>query len=249
MALGLERSCDVVAGEIERLAALTEGADPATPVPSCPGWDLGDLLRHTGEVSRWAAAMVRSSAAERLPRERMDWGLPADRSGYPAWIAAGAAEVLPALRACDPGAPMWAWGWPKAAGFWPRRMAHEVGVHRADAELALGGAPGFEPEVAADGVAELLDNLPHAAAFAPGVAELRGDGEVLALRATDADLGWRIELGPEGFAWRPGGAAAADAVVAAPAGDLLLALYGRPAAVEIHGDGDLWARWRRGSAI
>ena len=50
--------------------------------------------------------------------------------------------------------------------------------------------------MAADGVDELLANLPHAAYFAPTIANLRGDGERLAFRPIDVDLAWTIRLLP-----------------------------------------------------
>jgi uncharacterized protein (TIGR03083 family) len=246
--LSQERCCRLVAGEIARLAAVTEGADPATPVPTCGGWSLADLLEHTGTVYRWAAAMVRDSAQERYGREHMDFDVPADPVDLPAWIAAGSEPTVEAFRDADLETPMWAWGWPKAAVFWPRRMVHEIGVHRADAELALGREVAFDPEVAADGVSELLDNLPHAAYFAPGVEKLRGDGEVLGFEATDAGVSWRVTLEPDAFHWSLD-TGPASTTVRAPARDLLLALYGRPACIDLVGDDDLFDRWIANSAL
>lgn len=248
MGLGTERCCEVIEREIALLAAVTDGADPATPVPTCEGWTIADLLTHTGEVFLWGARIVRERSPVRIPRDDVDWGVPADAADLPAWIAAGAPVVLDAFRDADPAAPMWAWGWPKAGGFWPRRMVHEIGVHRADAELALGLAPAFEPEVAADGVDELLDNLPHAAYFAPAVATLKGSG-TLDLHAPDAAASWLITLVDDGFRWERTGSVGADAEVTATAGDLLLAMYGRPAAIQVEGDAALWRRWVRDSAI
>jgi uncharacterized protein (TIGR03083 family) len=246
--LSLEGCCGLVGTEIDRLAAVADGADPATPVPSCPGWTLADLLQHTGEVFRWAAAMVRDSSPERLAREAIDWDLPAEPADLPQWLRDGRAGVLEAFGAADPATPMWAWGWPKAAGFWPRRMVHEIGVHRADAELALGRVPAFEPDVAADGVDELLDNLPHAASFAPGVATLRGSG-TLDLHAEDADTSWLVTLVADGFRWERAAPVGTDVEVTASAGDLLLALYGRPARIDVDGDLALWDRWRQGASL
>jgi uncharacterized protein (TIGR03083 family) len=250
MGLSQARCCELVAAGIARMAAVTEGVDPATPVPTCGDWTIADLLEHTGTVYRWGAAMVRDTSPRRLDRSQVDWGLPDDPADYPAWFAAGADDAVAQFAACDPATPMWAWGWPKAAGFWPRRMVHEVGVHRADAELALGLEVTMEPEVAADGVDELLDNLPHAAYFAPGVDQLRGDGERIALEAPDAGATWRITLLPDRFTWeRTEGPASGEVVARSPARSLLLGLYGRPACIELDGDEDLFDRWIRDSAI
>src|SRR5690606_2792135 len=165
----IERCCELVEREVARFVEVTTGADPATPVPTCGDWTLADLLRHAGEVYRWAGMTVARPAQTRLPREELDFGLPADPADLPAWFAEAVGEVVAAFRAADPDTPLWAWGWPKLARFWPRRMVHELGVHRADAELALGIDVAFDPAVAADGVDELLDNLPQAASFAPKI--------------------------------------------------------------------------------
>ncbi len=250
MAFTHDRAVDLAVAEIRGLAELCDGADLSTPVPTCPGWTLADLLRHTSEVNRWAATMVREYSQERLRREQFDFHAPADPAGLPAWVAERADVVEEAFRPADPTVAMWAWGWPKLAGFWPRRMIHETGVHRADAELALGRQPAFDPEIAVDGVEELLDNLPQAAYFAPGVAELKGDGEIL-LFVTD-DATWAIPLQPDGFSWVRDDEVAGDATLAVRApGDLLLTLYRRrpPAPGEVTGRADLVDRWLTNSSL
>ncbi len=250
MGLSHERCIDEAVAEIHKIAAVCDGIDPSTPVPTCGDWTVADLLRHIGSINRWAATMVEQRSQERLKREDADWSEPEDDDKLAAWVDAGAGFLRDRFLAADPGVAMWAWGVPKSAAFWPRRMVHETGVHRADAELALDQVPRFDPEIAADGIDELLDNIPEASYFAPGVLELKGDGEVLAFHATDAGVAWRVELGPDGFTWArtqpPVGDA--DATVAAPAGDLLLMLYGRlPATVE--GSEELWQDWRTNSAL
>ena len=244
---------DLVVSEIETMVAVCRSVDPSTPVPTCPEWDVAELIRHVGRVHRWAATMVERSSQERLGREDMDWSVPDDPTKLPDWLAEGAEFVASRFRAADPSTPMWAWGWPKTAGFWPRRMVHETGVHRADAEFTTGRTPTFDPGIAADGVDELLDNLPHAAYFAPQVAELRGSGEALAFVARDVDTAWRIELGPDGFSWtRAAAGADADATLtAATAGELLLTVYGRRPVEpgEVAGDRTLVDRWIANSSI
>jgi len=252
-ALSQDNVVDLVVSEIEAMVAVCRSVDPSTPVPTCPEWDVAELIRHVGRVHRWAATMVERSSQERLGREDMDWSVPDDPTKLPDWLAEGADFVASRFRAADPSTPMWAWGWPKTAGFWPRRMVHETGVHRADAEFAAGRTPDFDPEVAADGVDELLDNLPHAVYFAPSVAELRGSGETLAFVAPDVDAAWRIELGAEGFSWvRASSADGADATLAPPsAGELLLTVYGRRPVEpgEVTGDRSILDRWITNSSI
>lgn len=244
--------CDAVTEEIGRFAAAVRGVDPSLNVVTCPGWDIAGLIEHAGTVHRWAAAMVRERTLTRLERRNLDIGLPEDKGAYADWLASGAALLTGALRAAPPDAEMWAWGADHHVRFWSRRMLFETAVHRADAELSLGHAPSIDPALAADGIDELLDNLPHAAYFAPQVKELRGDGESLHWHATDADGEWTIILSPDGFTWRHGHHKASVAV-RGPASDLLLMAYGRQSPdgerLEWFGDRPLLGRWLANSAL
>jgi len=65
------------------------------------------------------------------------------------------------LATCDPSGPAWNFtGEDLVAGFWGRRMAHEVEIHRWDAQNAAGGAiDPFDDASAVDGIDELLTVL------------------------------------------------------------------------------------------
>ena len=79
----------------------------------------------------------------------------------------------------------------QTAGFWLRRITHDTLVHRLDAELAVGRAVAVTPDLAADGVCDLLDLfrvLPRIDDFS-ALAGLRGHGQTLHFHATDPDLG------------------------------------------------------------
>ncbi|MEU3824996.1 maleylpyruvate isomerase family mycothiol-dependent enzyme [Streptomyces sp. NPDC029080] len=227
---------DAVERETRRFAETVSGADPASPVPSCPDWTLADLTRHVGALQRWFCTLLTRQVQE-PPRSRdVELGLPGDARDYAGWVAAGAAEVSAVLRDTDPLAAMWAWGEDQHARFWVRRMLFETLVHRVDAERAVGRETDIEPVLAADGVDEFLVNLPFAGLFAPGVTALRGDGETLAFRCTDSGGAtgeeWRVRLDRDGFRLLPrtGGDAASrqdTAAVGGRAADLLLLLYGR----------------------
>jgi uncharacterized protein (TIGR03083 family) len=170
---------------------------------------------------------VEHHAPARVAQSELALEVPEDDADLPGWLAEGGARALEVFRRCDPDAPVWGWGADRHARFWPRRMIFETLVHRVDGELAVGAEPLIDARVAVDGVDELLVNLPHAAYFAPGVGELRGDGEVIDLVASDVDAFWSIRLLPAGYAWEWTRADAPDAVLSAASGDLLLAMYGR----------------------
>ena len=59
---------------LERDAAafveVVRTADPAGPVPACPGWGLADLGRHLGSVHRWAREAIRTGRAGAEPSGR-----------------------------------------------------------------------------------------------------------------------------------------------------------------------------------
>lgn len=249
-----DRYCDLVGEEVARAVAVVRDVDPDAPVPTCPEWKVRDLVEHLGRVHRWAGKMVRDTSQERLDRSQYDSGGPPD-DDLAGWLASGGAGLVDALRACDPDARMWSWGADRHARFWARRQLHETAVHRADAEFAAGRQPSIEADIAADGIDEFLDNLPHAVYFAAGVKELRGDGETLAFAAEDTGAAWLIQLTPEGFRWqrRDGDRPEGAATMRAPASDLLLLVYGRRKVadpnVTVDGDAKLVDHWLEHSSI
>ncbi|GAA0620408.1 maleylpyruvate isomerase family mycothiol-dependent enzyme [Sporichthya brevicatena] len=211
-----------VSEEIVRFAGLVANADLDAPVPSCPEWDLGKLTRHSGTVHRWIAHILRSGSTERVSPREVDLGLPTQRTGLPAWLAAGASPLRAAL-ATDPNRPVWTWGPGGTAGWWARRALHETTVHRMDAQLALGLEPELSPTVAYDGIEEFLTNLPAVAAD-----NIKGlpAGDSLHLHATDGPGEWTIQLADGGFTWNSEHGKAAVALRGTLV-DLLLLLYGR----------------------
>jgi hypothetical protein len=67
--LDFDRYCCEIVTQTNLLAAAIGGADMTVEVPSCPGWNVGQLVRHLGGGQRWAADMVRTNATEPLPDE------------------------------------------------------------------------------------------------------------------------------------------------------------------------------------
>ncbi|MER5727201.1 maleylpyruvate isomerase family mycothiol-dependent enzyme [Streptomyces sp. NPDC002138] len=244
-----------VAAEAARFVAAVKGADPATPVPSCPGWTLGDLTRHAGSVHRWFSVLLRGRIQQPPTSRDVELRLPEQPVDYPDWLAESAAQSAEVFAATDLDAPMWAWGLDQHARFWVRRMLFETLVHRVDADLALGLPPKIDRALAVDGVDEFLTNLPFAAVFAPGTAELRGPDRTIRFSCTDGDDTWLVRLRPDGFGLVTDdtGSRTADATVQGASGDLLLTLYGRlehtDEAFQRVGDQDLLAHWFAHSAF
>ncbi len=210
------------AEEIVRFAGLVANADLDAPVPSCPDWDLGKLTRHTGSAHRWVTHIITSGATERVSPRDVELGLPAQRTGLPAWVAAGASPLRAALST-NPSRPAWTWASGGTVGWWARRMLHETTVHRMDAQLALGLEPELSAARAVDAIEEFLTNLPAVAGD-----NIKGlpAGDTLHLHATDGPGEWTIRLTDEGFHWDSEHGKAAVALRGQLA-DLVLLIYGR----------------------
>ncbi|WP_367125468.1 maleylpyruvate isomerase N-terminal domain-containing protein [Streptomyces phytohabitans] len=256
-----ERRARLVA-QTDLLRATARGADPATPVPSCAGWDLGMLLRHVGGTHRWAETVVRTRATGPVPHDAVD-DVSADGAhpgltggdALDAWLEAGAAAFGDALGAAGPDAPVWTVAPGGTPVFWARRMTAETALHRWDAADALALAWDLDPAVAYDALAEWLEFsvLPQAYASEAEQRELLADGRTLHFAATDADAGLTVDLSGDAPTWRrTGGAApAASVTVRGPLPALLLCVYGRRESprtyageAEVLGDAALFRDWR-----
>jgi uncharacterized protein (TIGR03083 family) len=257
-----ETAISLIDGEVRRIAELAADTAPDAPVPGCGDWDLEQLVRHVASTHKWVRTMVERLVPQRLDRRTIDAEPPADWSAVPAWFSQNGAELVAALRAADPEAPMYSWGADKHVSFWIRRMLHETTIHRTDAEAAAGVSSRIEPAVAVDAIDELLDNLPFVAYFRPQVHDLHGDGETIHFHATDLDGAqsdgvalpgeWLITLEPHGFRYSHAHVKGA-AAVRGRAQDLALFAYGRlkagDRALEILGDLSLLAYWSAKSAF
>jgi uncharacterized protein (TIGR03083 family) len=231
-------------------AAAVHDADPARPVPTCPEWTLGQLTEHVGQALAWVAVVLERRAP--VPNTEVRVRVPADPDERSAWLAAGARRLADTIRAVGPRTTVWTWARDRTAGFWLRRTTHDTLVHRFDAELTVGREVAVDPELAADGVSDLLDMfavLPCIGDF-PDLAELRGSGETLHFHATDAGLGgggeWPARRLPSGLDWERGHGDGALVTVSGRAADLLLVLTRRAAPagrVEVAGDRSLFAHW------
>jgi uncharacterized protein (TIGR03083 family) len=252
--LSYDRYCDEIVTQAGLLRAAIEGADLTAPVPSCPGWNAGQLVRHVGGAHRWAAEAVRRRVAEPFTEQFRD--LSEFTSEDPAvagpWLAEGAAALAAVLREAGPGAPMWTPVPGGSTDFYARRFTHETAVHRADGTLALGRPYLLDPVMAIDGIDEWMElgSLPMHFDMHPQMRELIGPGRTVHLHATDtapeAAAEWVVDLTGEQIAWRRAHEKAAVAV-RGPLTDLLLLVYkrrpARGAGIEVLGDAGLLDFW------
>ncbi|MFI7137432.1 maleylpyruvate isomerase family mycothiol-dependent enzyme [Streptomyces massasporeus] len=226
------------------LAAAAEESGTEAKVPACPGWQVRDLLRHTGAVHRWAAAYVAEQVTERRPLAE-----PTDLDGAEliAWYRDSHRRLVGTLAGASPDVECFAFlPAPSPLAFWARRQAHETAVHRADAESARGGAPTeVTPEFATDGVDELLRGFHARSRSRVRTPEPR----VLRIRAEDTGAVWTLRLSPEPPVTTRDEAGEAECELSAPAGQLYLALWNRAPLPSATGDQALATLWREASAI
>jgi len=232
MTLSPERYIEAIATESRAFAGAARRDLDAT-VPSCPEWSVRDLVEHLGEVQRFWTEIASRGITD--PAELGDWDetreKPPQGTDVVEWFEGGARALIDLLAVLDLERRIWTWSRERTAAFVPRRMAHEASVHRWDAENAVGVAAPVEPDVAADGIDELL----HVYLLAVAPLE-QPPGSSVHVHTTDIEGEWLVRLDEEpvlGCEHAKG-----DAALRGPASDVLLALWGRlpPEAVETHGD-------------
>ncbi|UUU20019.1 maleylpyruvate isomerase family mycothiol-dependent enzyme [Streptomyces sp. DSM 40750] len=232
------------------LAAAARKAGTDAEVPTCPGWRVRDLVRHTGLVHRWATAFVAEGHTSPRP---LGSDPDLDGDALLTWFEEGHRHLVDTLRAAPADVDCWHFlPAPSPLAFWARRQAHETAVHRADAESALGAPPG-EPSMdfAVDGIDELL-----LAFHARGRSRARTETpRVLRVRATDTGAAWTVRLSSEppmterADASDTTDAKGADCEIAGPAPRLYLSLWNRLPFPAVTGDPSLAELWRKTSGI
>jgi uncharacterized protein (TIGR03083 family) len=218
-----------IKSESTRVADVVAASPFDLPVPSCPGWGLGDLARHLGRVQRfWAANLV---ARNPSGPQRGEPSAPASAGLTSDWLKASTDLLGTALEASADGDPCWTWwGEPLTAWAVGRHQVQEASVHRWDAELAVGRPEPLKTAVAVDGVSEFLEVVD------PGAATRSGRVDLVAV---DTGRKWVLGSGP-----------GVPVTARATASELVLLLYGRltTAEVEIEGQSALFDAFFAGAA-
>lgn len=236
--------------ENRAFSELFRHADQSKPVPTCPGWDLNQLLRHVGRGDRWAAQIVRERLQEFLDFRSVEGGKPPpDPADAASWLRGGAQRLVDAVELTGVETPVWTFLGQRPANWWVRRRLHEVAVHRADAAIALGAEFTLAADVAADGITEWLERVAIQAG-AQGAPLPLGDGETLHLHATDPGLGeageWTIGVDAGRITWAHEHGKG-TAALRGGATELLLAILRRvPLAdtgIALFGDEAVWQNW------
>jgi uncharacterized protein (TIGR03083 family) len=213
---------DALRREGNDLAVAAKAGPLDVPAPSCPGWDVADVVTHASRVHRWVT-MALGAAGE--PAGRFPKG-PEDRGEAVAFFEDGLAALLDAFGSRPADAAAWNpfGAEPATVGFWRRRMAQETAVHRWDVQRARATTEAIEGELAADGIDEIMTF------FAAGrLAQIEGGvetGGTVHVHCTDVAGEWTFAARGATFEVTSGHGKA-DVALRGPASELLLVLWGR----------------------
>ncbi len=233
--------------EADLLAGCINHAKLEELVPGCPDLTVGEAARHVGSDSRMLLHWLREGHRPR------DWQrTPSASQSLADYLRTGIAPLLTELaghRSDDP-APGWFPG-DRSYGFWQRRMAHEVTVHRADVQrgngMSFDEVDEVPEDIALDGIDEVLTVW-----FQYRLTTLRVSGtkdKDVTIRT--GDRAWLVRTGPGDEAnqvfrlwstpweagWRPGDEAGAQ--VSGSPMEVYLWLWGRRGVSDIPRQGDL----------
>jgi uncharacterized protein (TIGR03083 family) len=223
-------------------AARRVGLDAA--IPACPNWTMADLVAHVTQIHfRWIVSIAeRQTSPDQIRRPDR----PTDDELLETFDT-GRAQLADILRTTDPSTEVWTWTDDHTVGFVSRRMAHEMAVHRWDADSAEGEPAPIEPELASDGIDEFLSN------FAPRLkADAEPVGGSVHIHCGDTPGEWTIRPGQDGRAYAVAREhAKGDCALRGPANDILLVLWRRRGldTIDVVGDADVARRFVAAAAL
>jgi uncharacterized protein (TIGR03083 family) len=219
-----------------RAAAVQAGPDAA--VPTTPGWTVRRLVGHLARVHSSVVLALDTDpngTRPKPPRPPEEW------EAVLAYWDEQLATMLTEMRRRGPAASAWTFSGGRTIEWWARRQAHEVAIHRLDAEHAAHGDAVehlvFEPDFAADGVDEALNVM---IARMP----IQVTGTVL-YHAADAGRAWLVTAtAGEAPEVGPATELEPDASVVGTADAVYRAVWGRPSTAVVGGDATLAAGLR-----
>lgn len=229
------RHLEILRAQGDLVAALPADQLDAL-VPTLPDWTVERVVRHLGKVHRWVLGAVQVPEGAGMDAVGPLAGLPTGADCLPAYREAHAA-LVEHLAGRDPADPAPTFAGPGTVGWWLRRQANEVAVHRVDAHDAIHAAGGpapvaLEADAAADGIDEWATFF-LAVRFGQRFGDVPTDliGRSIHIHGTDDPpppdgAEWLVTFTDAGVDVRATHAKG-DVALRGPAQDLLLALWRR----------------------
>ena len=224
-------------------------------VPSCPEWEVADLIKHVGGFHRYLTYLAGIPDGGREQPEGWLSAVAAVEAvgtgdDLVAWLRQGAADLSASLRAASPTSTLATFYGVHQPALLVRRAATETSIHRWDAEGVTGRPHPIETTLADEGISEFLDVLmPLFFKY----DQFAGAGQTIRLEPTDGDrASWVINVGADSIAWsRQIDDSASGATARGSASDLYLWFLGRITTdpVDVTGDAAMLERWRAAVAF
>jgi uncharacterized protein (TIGR03083 family) len=237
-----------LAGLARSGAALRDAAAAAGPsarVPTCPDWDVTDLVIHQGMVHRWAAANLRGDTDHDPAASTAQARAAADLL---AWYTDGLTALIETVQASpdDAAAMVFLKDAPPPRRFWARRQCHETTIHSVDATSAAHGRwptaaeLGPDPLLAADGIDELLTGF-----ITRGKGTLHAtEPYSILVKTSDTGHAWTVRISDGPVVTTVGQTGQSDVVFSGTAGQLYLSLWNRADEITTAGRPDIVDQWR-----
>ena len=145
-----------VEAELDSMVESLKVVQPSTAVPTCPGWTIADLAKHVGEFCGfWTHVLCEATGREKTPFTDEP-----DGESFAGWLRRLGDHLLEEMRLTPSDKHVWTWHEDdRSAAFVARRCANELAIHRYDAQSAGDTTSAIAPDLAADGIDELLTVL------------------------------------------------------------------------------------------
>ena len=229
-ALTRERYLELIDRDTDRLLAMGERGLEAV-VPSCPGWDVAEVVWHVAGVYEHKVRVMADNAwPDPWPPS---WPFADDEEL--AFLRSARTHLLEEFARHDSSEQTTTFGEDSTIAFWVRRMACEIAIHRYDGELAHSDLTPIDPGLASDGIDEFLTVM------------LTGDWTGKTEHPVDAAVAveaggmrWWGRLSGEQTTVVQGSSEPADLTVSGDPEAVFLWLWGRAddARVEVRGDAE-----------
>jgi uncharacterized protein (TIGR03083 family) len=153
---------DAIRRESYLFYATADAADPTLDVPSCPDWNIADLIWHLGEVHWFWATDIEARASDPAQVEKVGERppRPSEHRELIAWGRTQADRLIHVLEATGDDVPVWTWALDESdhsVRFIRRHQVQEAAVHRWDIQTAARLVPApIAQDVASDSIDEFL---------------------------------------------------------------------------------------------
>ncbi len=149
--LSPDRYFELIDSDTDRLVTMGERGLRA-PVPACEGWDVGEVLWHVASVYEHKVRVMADNAwPDRWPPS---WDFGDDEEI--AFLQSAKTRLFEEFARHQISDETQTFGTDTTISFWARRMACEIAIHRYDGEQAHRDTTPIPPDLATDGIDEML---------------------------------------------------------------------------------------------